>query len=117
MPSPGMFSLASELLRLSRDGKIAWKQTIKDNVYGVYFPDVSLSTSYEASTGTYILELVGETGDIVASLSWDPDSGTEWTTVGSGKFHYSCLREIYELAEAYVQKDAIERAMSYMEKV
>ena len=117
MPSPGMFNIASELLRLSRDGKINWKQTIKDNVYSVHFPDVSLSTSFKSSTGTYGLELIGETGDVVASLSWDPDCGTEWTSLGSGKFYYNCLREIYELAEAYTEKDAIERALSYMEKV
>ena len=117
MPSQGMFNLACELLHRSRDGKILWKPTIKDNVYSVHFPDVSLSTSYKTSTGTYSLDLIGETGDIVASLSWDPDCGTEWTAVGSGKFYYNCLREIYELAEAYIQKDAIERALGYMEKV
>ena len=117
MASPGMFNLANKLLRLSRDGKLTWKRTISDNVYSVHFPDVSLSTSYKPSTGTYSLELIGETGDVVASLSWDPDCEIESTTVGSGKFSYNCLREIYELAEQYTQKDAIERALSYMEKV
>ena len=117
MPSPRMFTLASELLRRSRDGKITWKQTINDNVYSVHFPDVSLSTSFEATTGTYRLVLIGESGDPIASLSWDPDCGTDLITVGSEKFYFNCLQEIYELAEAYIQKDAIDRAMSYMEKV
>ena len=108
MPSPRMFELADKLLRLSRAGKVPWDQTIRGGEFRVDFPDVSLAISHKANTDTYRLEVIGDTGNVVASLDWSPDSEAT-STQG--------LREIYELAESYIQESAMERALGYMDAI
>ena len=108
MPSPRMLEMVDKLLSLSRAGKVPWDQTLRDGEFRVDFPDVSLAVSHEAITGTYRLEVIGDTGNVVASLDWSSDSEAA-TTLN--------LQEIYELAESYIQESAIERALEYMGRV
>lgn len=110
MSQPGMYELGSKVLRLSQARKLAWGQNLRYNEYRVDFPDVSLEIShFGPPVDAYQLNLVGETGGVTDSLvvtlgETDPkqDPG---------------LREIYELAEAYVRDGTLKRAFQYLERV
>ena len=115
MPGQGMNEIASELLLRSRDGKIAWKQTIKDHQFRVSFPDVSLSISHYPSLGSYQLDLINETGSTIETLDGDP-----FYSPAQGQddkiSRQEILKEIYELAEAYVQDVVTQRALQYLKQ-
>ena len=112
-----MFEVANKLLILSRDRKLSWDQTIKDSQFRVDFPDASLAISHQASTDSYRLDLIGDTGTVLKSLTWGPGCEITTTKAGPTEFNYASLREIYELAEAYIQDNTIERVLKYMERV
>ena len=115
MPGQGMNEIADELLIRSRDGKIAWKQTIKDCQFRVSFPDVSLAISYFPSLASYQLDLINETGSTIESLDWNPVLSPAQTQ-GETESLEETLKEIYELAEAYVQDVVAQRALQYLKQ-
>ncbi len=109
MSQPGMYELGSKVLRLSKAGKLAWGQNLRYNEYRVDFPDVSLEISHAERANTYQLDLVGETGGVTDSLM---------VTLGeTDPKQDPGLREIYELAAAYVRDGTLKRAFQYLERV
>ncbi|MDE2940650.1 MAG: hypothetical protein OXR67_17285 [Chloroflexota bacterium] len=115
MAGQGMNEVATELLRRSRDGKIAWKQTRRDNEYRVSFPDVSLTISSQPGLDIYRLDLINETGSVTESLEWNPFySPTPMPSADASQLQ--TLKEIYGLAEAYVQEEVAQRALQYLKE-
>ena len=115
MPGQGINEVASELLRRSRDGKIPWKQTRRDNEYRVSFPDVSLAIS--RASGHYQLDLINESGSVIGSLEYSPlslFSETEETEALESR--KETLKEIYDLAEAHVQEEVAQKALQYLKQ-
>lgn len=104
MPAKGMNEIAEELLRLSREGKLKWEQTVRDDRYRIDFPDVSLAIAKVDVFECYQLDLVNETGAIIDTLA---------TPFESPSFE---LKEIYELAETYVREAGINRALDYLKR-
>lgn len=104
MPAKGMNEIAAELLRLSREGKLTWEQTVRDDRYRIDFPDVSLAIAKVDAFECYQLDLVNETGAIIDTLA---------TPFESPRIE---LKEIYELAETYVREAGISRALDYLKR-
>lgn len=115
MPGQGMNEIVNELLMRSKDGKIAWKQTINDQQFRVSFPDVSLAVSHYPSSGSYQLDLINETGSTIESLEWNPYY-SPGQTQDEQQGRKEALKEIYELAEAYVQDVVAQRALQYLKQ-
>ena len=115
MPEQGINEVASELLRRSRDGKIPWKQTRRDNEYRVSFPDVSLAI-FRAS-GHYRLNLINETGSAIESLEYRPAMLLSQTgNRDELETRKETLKEIYDLAEAHVHEEVAQRALQYLKQ-
>ncbi len=64
-----MIELADELLRNARAGKLDWEvQEYPEEIsYTVYFPDVSLSITYNRMND-FALELINAEGEMIESL-------------------------------------------------
>ena len=114
MPEQGINEVASELLRRSRDGKIPWKQTRRDNEYRVSFPDVSLSIF--CGSGLYRLDLINETGSTIGSLEYSPLMFPQTGNQEDLESRKETLKEIYDLAEAHVQEEVAQRALQYLKQ-
>ncbi len=115
MPEQGINEVASELLRRSRDGKIPWKQTRRDNEYRVSFPDVSLAILRQTDLDLYRLDLINETGSVIESLEWTPFYSPTGNTVEL-ESRRETLKEIYDLAEAHVHEEVAQRALQYLKQ-
>ena len=109
MPEKGMNEVATELLRLTREKKLTWKPSRRENDYTVSFPEMSFSISYDRRIGTYRLEMVNESGAIVDSLRQpvpveSVDSLEELPE----------LIQIYNLAVSYIKETSINKALDYL---
>ncbi len=109
MPEEGLNEVANELLRLSRDRKLSWKQTRRENEYRVSFPDMSFSISNERARGYFQLNMIDESGNVIESLRRQAPipSSDEVEEVPD-------LVEIYSLASSYIKEINIQRALDYL---
>lgn len=108
MSKNGMYEVAKEALRRARAKKLDWKQTFRDEEFRVDFPDVSLSIFFDQGPEAYHLILINDTGAPIESLVTVAGETDPKQDPG--------LREIYELAEAYVRGTAIDRALQYLKQ-
>jgi hypothetical protein len=108
MAKSGMHEVASELLRLSKANKLSWEQYIRDNEYKVHFPDVTFQISCDEYRRVFQLELIGDTGQVNGTLEWQPEDVNAGQDPG--------LREIFDLAEAYVRDGTINKALQYLKQ-
>ncbi len=108
MSKTGMYEVGKEALRRARAKKLDWKQTFQDEVFRVDFPDVSLSISFDQGLEAYQLGLINDTGAVIESLVTVAGETDPQQDPG--------LREIYELAEAYVREVGINRALQYLKR-
>ncbi|MDE2781256.1 MAG: hypothetical protein OXI91_16500 [Chloroflexota bacterium] len=115
MAGQGMNEIADELLRRSRDGRLAWKQTRKGNEYRVSFPDVSLAISHEPTLNTYQLDLINEAGSVIESIEWSPFYSPNEKQEDKD-FRRDILQDIYGFAEMYVQEEVAQRALQYLKQ-
>jgi hypothetical protein len=108
MPEQGMNEIVSELLRLSKDRKLSWNQTRKDNEYRVSFPDMSFSISFDSATRTYKLDMISEIGTIIDSLR----SEAPRSAVPEADLHD--IIKVYGLASSYIKETNIKKALAFL---
>ena len=121
MAESRMDEVASELLRLSRDGKLQWEKSIRKNEYRVVFPDMSFSIR-QLDWGSYQLNLIGETGQPIDSLDSEIDGvladqfGESDPDPKEDNAQHEQLKTIYQSAENYVRDVGIAKALELLKQ-
>ena len=106
MPQSRMPEIADQLIHLTTGKMLKWDKTIRTNEYQVSFPDLTFKIQQDENGG-YHLNLIGETGQPVDTMSSTPEK----TTTSDQQ-----LAEIYQLAETEVRETTTDRALDYLSK-
>ncbi|MDE2843206.1 MAG: hypothetical protein OXN21_07485, partial [Chloroflexota bacterium] len=72
MGEPRIFEIGTELLRLSRAGKLEWKPGYRSNEYDVFVLELLATVSQHDDNQYFRLKLSDDTGRVVASMERRP---------------------------------------------
>lgn len=98
-----MAELAAELLRKSQSGKLDWETTPFNDLYQLVFPDGRITLSLEMGI-RISLRLYGQDGvSLAGQLSAKPDGP-----------HYEQLMEIFETARERLGREAVSKALAFL---
>ncbi|MYC28924.1 MAG: hypothetical protein F4X65_02390 [Chloroflexi bacterium] len=112
MGEPRIFEIGTELLRLSRDGKLEWKQGYRSNEYDVFVLELLATVSWHDDARYFRLKLSDDTGRVIASMERRPSAFDPIPDPGRPPD----LEELYRLAEGYVEKGSLERTLQYLKQ-
>ncbi len=122
MTESRMTEVATELQRLSREGKLAWENDTRPNIFRVILPDAMFKIG-RVRLDHYRLELVGESGYVVDFLESVAQDSPEEQILGSvigedSPFsdQHLLLRDIHDLAEGYVKETAVNKALQNLKQ-
>ena len=112
MAVSAIHQIATELLRLSRAGKLEWKQGYRSNEYTVFVLELLATVSHHDDIQYFRLRLSDDTGRVVASTERSLSVLDNVSDNGGPPD----LEELYHLAESYVERGSLERTLQYLKQ-